>query len=174
MTFQYLPILSAVLFFFLFLILFIYFREGKGGKEREKHQCVVASHAPLIGDLARNPGMCPDPLVHRLALNPLSHSSHGSTVLLFTMNVTTNLFVRALDLVTSWLFKIHTPTFIHHSLLSSAVFPHSLIILSFLLYWSSCYYSLVLTHSPLTNISFQELFHFRGALHNKISLRSCL
>ena len=34
---------------------FIYFfREG------EKHQCVVDSHVPPTGDLARNPGMCPD------------------------------------------------------------------------------------------------------------------
>ena len=42
---------------------FIYFqREGKGGKkgEREKHQRVVASHVPPTGDLACNPGMCPD------------------------------------------------------------------------------------------------------------------
>ena len=31
-------------------------REG----EREGHQCVVASHAPPTGDLAHNPGMCPD------------------------------------------------------------------------------------------------------------------
>ena len=31
-------------------------RERKG----EKHQCVVASHAPHTGDLACNPGMCPD------------------------------------------------------------------------------------------------------------------
>ena len=29
-------------------------------REGEKHQCVVASHMPLTGDLARNPGMCPD------------------------------------------------------------------------------------------------------------------
>ena len=29
-------------------------------KKREKHQCVVASHAPPTGDLACNPGMCPD------------------------------------------------------------------------------------------------------------------
>ena len=42
---------------------------------------MVASHAPPTGDLARNPGMCPDwksngsPLVRRLALNPLSHTS---------------------------------------------------------------------------------------------------
>ena len=29
-------------------------------REGEKHQCVVASHAPLTGDLACNPGMCPE------------------------------------------------------------------------------------------------------------------
>ena len=40
---------------------FVYFLEkGEGGeKEGEKHQCVV-SHAPPTGDLAHNPGMCPD------------------------------------------------------------------------------------------------------------------
>ena len=63
-------------FFFFFKILFI-FREG------EKHQCVIASHVPPTGDLAHNPGMCPDgnqtddPLVQRPALNPLSHTSQG-------------------------------------------------------------------------------------------------
>ena len=30
------------------------------GKEGERHQCVVASYAPPIGDLACNPGMCLD------------------------------------------------------------------------------------------------------------------
>ena len=35
------------------------FREGKGGREGEKHQNVVASHVALTGDLACNPGMCP-------------------------------------------------------------------------------------------------------------------
>ena len=41
--------------------LFIYFEtEGKGEREGEKHQCVVASRTPLTGDLAHNPGMCPD------------------------------------------------------------------------------------------------------------------
>ena len=42
---------------------FIYFQtEGKGGRKREgeKHQCVVASHMPTTGNLAHNPGMCPD------------------------------------------------------------------------------------------------------------------
>ena len=29
-------------------------------KEGEKHQYVVASHAPPTGNLACNPGMCPD------------------------------------------------------------------------------------------------------------------
>ena len=36
----------------------INFREK--GREEEKHQCMVASHAPPTGGLARNPGMCPD------------------------------------------------------------------------------------------------------------------
>ena len=31
-------------------------REKEGGK----HQCVVASYAPPSGDVARNPGMCPN------------------------------------------------------------------------------------------------------------------
>ena len=33
--------------------------EGKE-KEREKHQCVVASHEPLSRDLSYNPDMCSD------------------------------------------------------------------------------------------------------------------
>ena len=48
---------------FIFLkILLIYFQtEGKGGRKKgQKHQCVVASHVPPIGDLACNPGMCSD------------------------------------------------------------------------------------------------------------------
>ena len=53
------------------------FREGKGGREGEKHQIVVASHAPPIGDLACDPGMCP-----RLRIEPVTlwfigqHSLH--------------------------------------------------------------------------------------------------
>ena len=34
--------------------------EGKGEREGEKHQCVVASHTSPTGDLARNPGIFPD------------------------------------------------------------------------------------------------------------------
>ena len=42
-------------------ILFIFRqRVREGEREGEKHQCVVASHAPQTGDLACNPGMCPD------------------------------------------------------------------------------------------------------------------
>ena len=43
--------------FYLFI-----FREGGKEREREgeKHQCLVASHVPLIGDFAPNPGMFPD------------------------------------------------------------------------------------------------------------------
>ena len=41
---------------FIFFILRERERKGKG----EKHQCIVASHASPTGDLACNPGMCPD------------------------------------------------------------------------------------------------------------------
>ena len=33
---------------------------GKGGREGEKQQYAVASRAPPTGNLAQNPGMCPD------------------------------------------------------------------------------------------------------------------
>ena len=32
----------------------------EGGRKGEKHQYVVTSHTPPTGDLACNPGMCPD------------------------------------------------------------------------------------------------------------------
>ena len=32
----------------------------KGREKERKHQCVVASCVSPTGDLARNPGMCPD------------------------------------------------------------------------------------------------------------------
>ena len=63
---------------------FFYFRDEKGGRKKkgEKHQCVVAFCAPPTGELASNPGVCPDQnrtsdLVLRPALNPLSHTSQG-------------------------------------------------------------------------------------------------
>ena len=52
---------------------------------RGKHQCVVASRAPPTGDLACNPGTCPDwesnrrPFVSQPVLNPRSYTSQGST-----------------------------------------------------------------------------------------------
>ena len=47
--------------FLFFKILFIFRERGEEGeREGEKHQCVVASHMAPTGDLARNPGMCPD------------------------------------------------------------------------------------------------------------------
>ena len=65
-----------------FIYLFLE-RGREGEREGEKHQCVVASHVPPTGDLARNPGMCPDwelnwrPLGFRPVLNPLSYTSQG-------------------------------------------------------------------------------------------------
>ena len=40
----------------------LFFREkGREGERKgEKYQCVVAYSTPPIGDLAQNPGMCPD------------------------------------------------------------------------------------------------------------------
>ena len=46
---------------FFFKISFIYLLDGREGEtEGEKHQCVVAPYVPPTGDLAHNPGMCPD------------------------------------------------------------------------------------------------------------------
>ena len=65
-----------------FKILYLFLE--RGGREGEKHQCVVASGAPPTGDLAHNPTCARtgnptgDPLVCRPVLNPLSHTSQGS------------------------------------------------------------------------------------------------
>ena len=55
-------IMSFLFILFIFLkILFIFGERGReGGREGEKHQCVVASHVASTGDLAYNPGMCSD------------------------------------------------------------------------------------------------------------------
>ena len=57
--------LSILLFSLLHIVFFkdsylIVFRGSRreGKRDGEKHQCVVASHVPLTGDLACNPGMC--------------------------------------------------------------------------------------------------------------------
>ena len=47
-------------FFFKFYLFIFREREREGKREGEKHQCVVASHMPLTGDLACNQGTCPD------------------------------------------------------------------------------------------------------------------
>ena len=56
-------------------------REG----ERERNIIVWLPLAPT-GDLTHNPGMCPDPLVCRLALSPLSHPGQGQ-ILLFRRHI---------------------------------------------------------------------------------------
>ena len=54
--------LSFILYLFFKRFYLFIFRERVSEAERkgEKHQCVVVSHIPLTGDLACNPGMCPD------------------------------------------------------------------------------------------------------------------
>ena len=42
------------------ILCILFFREGKGEREGEKYQCVVASCAPPTGDPAHNPGMYPN------------------------------------------------------------------------------------------------------------------
>ena len=65
--------------------LFIFRERGrKGETEGEKHQCRVASHVAPTGDLAHNPGMCPDresnwrPFGSQSTLNPLSYTRKGA------------------------------------------------------------------------------------------------
>ena len=67
------------------IILFILFLERgrEGEREGEKHQGVVASHVAPTGDLACNPGMCPDwesnrrPFGLQPTLIPQSYTSQG-------------------------------------------------------------------------------------------------
>ena len=64
--------------------LFISRQKGREGERKgEKYQCVVASRTTHTGNLARNPGMCPDwesnqwPFGSQPMLIPLSYTSHG-------------------------------------------------------------------------------------------------
>ena len=91
------PMVTVSLFFlfkvFLWFSFFkksylVIFRQRVREREREgeKHQCVVASHVVLTGDLAHNPGMYPKwelnrwPFGLQPALNPLSYASQGCTI----------------------------------------------------------------------------------------------
>ena len=40
--------------------LFTFRERGRKGEREGEKQCMVASHVSPTGDLARNPGMCPD------------------------------------------------------------------------------------------------------------------
>ena len=66
-------------FLFFFFKDFIYlFLEGKRGRKRGKHQCVVTSRAPTLQASALTGNWSSYPLVHRPALSPLSHASQTS------------------------------------------------------------------------------------------------
>ena len=57
----FITLLSLVYKFFKKDFIYLFLERGREGvREGEKHQCVVASHTPPTGDLACNPGMCPD------------------------------------------------------------------------------------------------------------------
>ena len=95
-------------FLFLRFYLFIFRQRGKVG-ERGKHQCVVASHMPPTGDLARNPGMCPDwelnrwPFVSQAgAQSTEPHMSQGT--ILIKLNILLS-YVPALLLLCCFLSK---------------------------------------------------------------------
>ena len=80
--------------FFLISYLLILRERGREGERAERNINVwlPLSHLPT-GDLASNPGMCPegastgDPLVHRPALNPLSHTSWATIFFLLMVSL---------------------------------------------------------------------------------------
>ena len=58
---DFLCILHSIYKYLKIFYVFIFRQKGRGKeREGEKHQCVVASRAPPTGDLACNPGMCPN------------------------------------------------------------------------------------------------------------------
>ena len=65
--------MSFIYLFKDFIYLFLE-RGREGEREREKYQCVVASHMPPIRDLACSPGMCPG-----LGIEPATFSLQAST-----------------------------------------------------------------------------------------------
>ena len=48
------------LFIFFKDFMYLFLEKGKKGERRGEYQCVTASHVPPTGDLACNPGVCPD------------------------------------------------------------------------------------------------------------------
>ena len=102
-----LEIIQSWVFFSFFIFIFRE-REGKE-KEGEKHQCVVASHVLPTGDLAHNPGMCPEnwtsnPLVCRLALNTLTHKreNNAASLALSLLSVTSSAPHKHIGLFWCW------------------------------------------------------------------------
>ena len=76
-------------------------REREGEREGEKHQCVVASHAPPTGDLAHNPGMCPD---WESNLRPFALQAHTQS---------TELHQPGPPLILKWAFMTHLVAICH-------------------------------------------------------------
>ena len=79
-----------------FKVLFIYFLErGKGGRERgrETSMCCCLSRGLPLGTwpttqaCALTGNRTSNPLVHRAALNPLSHTSQGSFFFFFFLRI---------------------------------------------------------------------------------------
>ena len=77
--------------FFFFFLRFYFFSEGKEGR---KHQCVVVSHMlPPLETRPATQAWAPtgiwtsDPLLHRPAPNPLSHTSQGQIFKFLMTNV---------------------------------------------------------------------------------------
>ena len=102
----------------IFLRFYFIFREK--GREGEKYQCVVASHMASTGDLACNPGICPDwelnrrPFVLQLVLNPLNYTSQGifedfflSHSSVFSFADSNYTYIRPLEVVYSSLIFFH-------------------------------------------------------------------
>ena len=115
----------------LFLRVFI-FREGKGEREGEKHQCVVASCMPPTGDLACNQGMCPDwelnwrPLVSRPALNPLSRCTVLTPYPILSLHQHLNLKITATEIY-QWveLWVVNRVWLLHWKMLRKHFFRRS-------------------------------------------------
>ena len=77
-------LIVKMVFFLKDFIYFIFTQRGREGERGgEKHQCVVASPMPPTGNLACNPGLCPDwesnqqPFGSQPTLNTLNYTSQG-------------------------------------------------------------------------------------------------